>query len=335
MITTTTWNRPYKPNPNNWRQKNKLTAEEHALIDAYRAEKAHLEKIAELERFREEVRLRGPTICGYIRCSHVNSAESGLGLAAQRTIITRWAEFIRVQYPDLNPEIRWYVDEVQSAFKKKLCERPNGIALNAFLHAGDHVIFAYLNRAFRNTVDCLNTVKHWKQRGVIVHFVDLQTNTSTASGELILTVIAASAQMESANVSERILAAFAELQKHGRTRGGHAPYGWKLLPRQRIGEIRKMVPDWKARKLGEEIVRAKDEYGFAWYQVMKWIDAWLRNKKKMPPRGPYETYLIQSIDLKKKYIHWKRLMGLPIPPDISIPPRMLPPPDRTQESSDS
>ena len=44
---------------------------------------------------------RGVKLWGYVRCSHQDSIDSGLGIEAQCRLILRWAEFIREQYPRL------------------------------------------------------------------------------------------------------------------------------------------------------------------------------------------------------------------------------------------
>ena len=75
-----------------------------------------------------------PTIYTYIRCSHQDSAESGLGLAEQQTSCKCYVAgmFTREPYKDMEgltvqPDI--FVDKAVSAYKRKtrtLVSRPVG-----------------------------------------------------------------------------------------------------------------------------------------------------------------------------------------------------------------
>src|ERR1044072_7961305 len=78
--------------------------------------------------------------------------------------------------------------------RSKLLQREGGRQLNARLRAGDHVIISKVDRAFRSTEDCLQTVQLWLDRGVHVHFLDMGMDLSTAIGKMMLTILAAVAE---------------------------------------------------------------------------------------------------------------------------------------------
>src|SRR6187399_1444676 len=129
-------------------------------------------------------------VYGYLRVSHADSVESGLGLKGQKQTIRQWYKMLRMR----DKKLEWagiLRDLAVSAYSKVLVARPAGRELNSRLEEGDHVIFAKLDRGFRNTMDCLRTIAMWQARGVTVHFVDLQLNTSTSMGKMMLTIMAA------------------------------------------------------------------------------------------------------------------------------------------------
>ena len=220
---------------------------------------------------------RPPHLFGYIRCSHQDSMDSGLGIDGQHRLITAWGNFLRVQYPEL-PEVTWIEEEKAiSAYKVPLTRRPGGKLLNRSLQNGDHVVFAFLNRAWRNTEDCLSTVRKWESRGVIVHFANLHISTNTAQGKLLLTIMAACAEMDSTMKSEQTKAAMAYFPSVGRMRNGHAPMGFKLIGQR--GMRRAAVPDPEARRIMGEIVRIRDARKCSWRDVSDYVSEWIDNHK--------------------------------------------------------
>ena len=190
---------------------------------------------------------RGVKLWGYVRCSHQDSIKSGLGLDAQHRLIIREAEYVKEQYPEL-PDVDWLEeDEAISAYKVNLKDRPKGKILHRSLRKGDHVIFAYLDRAWRNTEDCLTTIRLWKERGVTVHFANQHIDTSTVMGELVLTIMAACAKMDSQMKSERNKEVCRGFPAKGRLNNGHAPMGFKLAGKSGINRV--AIPDPEQRAL--------------------------------------------------------------------------------------
>ena len=276
------------------RQRNKIPPEQWAAILAEREEE-RVQLEAKVEAIEKEIArierryhaIRQPMIAGYIRCSHEDSKNSGLGEAAQRTLCERWAEFVRADNPQLPAQVTWYEEpEAVSAYSKQLRHRPAGRRLFTELCRGDHVIFAYLNRAFRNTIDCLDTLRMFKRRGVAVHFANMRVDMSSPIGEIIITVIAALAQMDSAMKSEYTKAALAELHRQGRMRDGHAPLGFRLTGR-RGDKRRAMVPDLEQRRIMAEIVRVRDKHGWMWVEIAPYIEKWVADKEGRKPRPPW------------------------------------------------
>lgn len=94
------------------------------------------------------------------------------------------------------------------------------------------VVVWKLDRAFRNALDCLRTVEEWDRFGVALRIVDLggqPIDTKSAAGKFMLTVVAAVAEMETANRRERQLAGIEAVK---RKNGGKVTWGGSAAGRR-------------------------------------------------------------------------------------------------------
>ena len=94
------------------------------------------------------------------------------------------------------------------------------------------VIVYKLDRAFRDTVDCLQTVDEWEDLGIALHIVNLGGNSidvTTPSGRFMLTVLAAAAEMERETIRERCETG-REVRRQQGKRIGEIPFGYDLDP---------------------------------------------------------------------------------------------------------
>ena len=97
--------------------------------------------------------------------------------------------------------------EVEKVFAEKVSakntKRPKLQELLDFAREGDTIYIHDFSRLARNTQDLLHLVETFSTKGV--HLVSSKENigTSTATGKLLLTVIAAIAQFERENLKER------------------------------------------------------------------------------------------------------------------------------------
>jgi site-specific DNA recombinase len=113
-----------------------------------------------------------------------------------------------------------------------LANRPAGAELVRNLETGaaNVVILTKLDRGFRDTVDCLQTVQVWEKCGVSLHIIDMGGNSvdsTSAAGRFMLTVLVAAAEMEKNRIRERC----SEGRKARRAEGkrlGTIPFGWGL-----------------------------------------------------------------------------------------------------------
>lgn len=164
------------------------------------------------------------SVYGYIRVSDEKQKQSGLGIAAQKKQIEDYARRLAgAKY------VRTLADQAVSARRKPLIERPRGAELDALLKAGDHVVIAKLDRAFRNLRDFATTMERWRKRGVYVHVLDLGVDTTTPVGELVAGIMAAVAQWESSRIGERIRDAQRVAVAMGRSSNGRHRVGFRLV----------------------------------------------------------------------------------------------------------
>lgn len=111
-------------------------------------------------------------------------------------------------------------------------KRPEAQKLVSALKSGDIVVIAKLDRGFRDTTDCLNTVKWLQQKKVTLKILDIALDVSTPIGEMILTIMASVATFERKRIAERIKDGFANGRKQGKS------YGYKLEAVHRSVAIR-------------------------------------------------------------------------------------------------
>jgi DNA invertase Pin-like site-specific DNA recombinase len=159
---------------------------------------------------------------GYIRVSTVEQAGTGHSLEEQKKRIEGYCSANGLNLAHI------YIDAGVSA-GKGLEKRESGKYLSAVsdsfaLSKGDTVIATKLDRLFRNALDCLSTVEEWKKRGISMHVMDLNIDTSKPVGNLLLQIMAAVAEMERAQVSERTRVVIEHLKASGRVYG-KIPFG--------------------------------------------------------------------------------------------------------------
>jgi site-specific DNA recombinase len=107
-----------------------------------------------------------------------------------------------------------------------------------------HVVFTNMSRAFRNTKDAVLFCDFVKQYKVNLSFTDLDINTASAHGKIFFTLMAALAEFESDQLSERGISAYTERTERGLRLGGQNPLGYIA----ESGKLKKYAPEVKIVK---------------------------------------------------------------------------------------
>lgn len=170
------------------------------------------------------------TVRLYLRVSTRNQSESGFSLAAQRAKGEAWAAY--QEYTD----VRTYEDAGISGTRD---DRPGLTALLLDLQAGDIVVAYALSRLARGgAVQLLGIVRDIRARGARVVFLQENIDTDTSTGRLMLTILAALAELELEQTRERTdmgrtQAALEGIYPHS---SDSLPMGWTTDERGRIVE---------------------------------------------------------------------------------------------------
>lgn len=156
----------------------------------------------------------------YIRVSSRAQAEEGYSLEAQERKLRDYCSFQGYGVYDI------YKDEGISG--KKASSRPELQRLLQDAKAGhvQKIVVVKLDRISRNTRDMLNIVDELNKTNTGFICVNDNIDTSTATGNMFLTILSAVAQFESDIGRERTLSAKEELSKQGKFAGGNIAYGY-------------------------------------------------------------------------------------------------------------
>jgi DNA invertase Pin-like site-specific DNA recombinase len=191
---------------------------------------------------------------GYIRVSTAEQARGGVSLDAQEARLRSYCAAAGLTLVEV---VR---DEGVSA-SKPLGSRPGGAALLRAVARREvrHVVVVTLDRAFRNTIDCLTTVQAWDQANVALHLVDhggQSINTKTAVGRMFLTMLAGFAEMERRLAGERITVSLAHKREQRKVYGpvafGFDRHGDRLIPNVAEQKVIRQMRRWRqaGRSLG-------------------------------------------------------------------------------------
>ena len=111
---------------------------------------------------------------------------------------------------------KWFIEKVSGKDKN----RPKLQEMLNFVREGDTVHIHDFSRLARSTKDLLDIVEQLSQKNVRLISNKEALDTNTATGRLMLTVVAAIAQFERECMLERQLEGIAAAKKDGRYKGG-------------------------------------------------------------------------------------------------------------------
>jgi len=113
---------------------------------------------------------------------------------------------------------RIYVDKMSG----KNTDRPEFQTAMDVLREGDTLVFYKLDRIGRNLNDLLSIMEELQQRGVHIHCIKENIDTTTASGKMMFHLMAVFADYERELISERTKAGLEAARARGR-KGGRPP----------------------------------------------------------------------------------------------------------------
>lgn len=140
------------------------------------------------------------SVVGYARVSTASQAES---LAEQRDRLHQLGA------------VRVFEDVASGA----RADRPGLAAARDFLRAGDTLTVTRLDRLGRSMLDTLTTLHELAETGVRVRALDLDLDTGTAAGRMVVNVMSALAEYERQLLIERTNEGLAHARAQGRNGG--------------------------------------------------------------------------------------------------------------------
>ena len=151
-----------------------------------------------------------------------------------------------------------------------LAHRPGGSAMLEAASTSDCIIASKLDRMFRNTLDALQSLEHFKMRGIEIVLADLSSEpvNGTGVGKLMFSMLAMIADFEKDRINTRTQEGRrAKAARQGHL-GGDAPYGWRV---DGEGRDAKLVPNPDEQK-PIEIMLDFRKRGFSPGNILKSLD---------------------------------------------------------------
>jgi len=200
-------------------------------------------------------------ILGYVRVSSADQAKDDRSSMQVQTDVIEGFARIRGAH---SLDVQIYTDAGVSG-AVRLAKREAGAQLLADMKPGDIVVASKLDRMFRSASDAIDMFDEFKKRGVDLVLFDISHEPVSAGvGKLIMTILAAVADMERIRIKERT----AEGRKAKKAKGGpvgNVPFGYR-----KVGEGRAAVLEIDEREasIGKQM-RSMYEAGVGFAQISR------------------------------------------------------------------
>ena len=196
-------------------------------------------------------------LIGYVRVSTEEQAREGVSLEAQRERVAAYALAHGAELVGIEADegVSGGVDPTKRPGLSRVLEQ---------LAAGeaDGLVVLKLDRLSRSTRDVLELVDETRTRGWRLVSVNEHLDTNSAAGRLVLTVLAALAEMEREQIAERVTEAVAHIAREGRGRSRRIPFGFRTAdgdPELKKGDRRPLVKHTQEQKQLAAMLRRRKQ----------------------------------------------------------------------------
>ena len=221
----------------------------------------------------------GGTVYPYIRCSHVSSLESGLGLASQEQKVLAYSKSLCERNPSLSLA-PIHEDDAVSAFKVPFAKRPSGKEIIEQIKPGDHLVVYRLDRAWRSVRDCAEMVDEFTKRGIHIHLVADGVSTDSPMGKIHFYTMSFMAWIESHFLSVR----GKQVAKHLRSKGRPVARRHRGFKTKKAGSTKRLVIDPEEIARHKWVYELKQKTGMSRDALSLYIEQWEAREQNRPVR---------------------------------------------------
>lgn len=161
---------------------------------------------------------------GYLRVSTTDQVDNGVSMDVQEDRILIYCRLHDLALVEMVSDagLSGKTVDGRPALKKLLTK------LSSPKNDVQALVVFKLDRLVRNTQDALSLAQSLREKGITLHSVSENLDTSNACGELFFSLIAAMAQWERQTIVERTTAALARKKERGERVSRHPAYGYRF-----------------------------------------------------------------------------------------------------------